>query len=94
MKGSKPIQALKKKKLKNNNDGTVLNLKQGEWEGRGRVSLEAQEGEPQATKKGLGLSTPTTTSRRGLERTQRPQTRPGETLSETSLRELGKPAQV
>ena len=35
-----------------------MNRKQGEWEGRGRVSLEAQEGETQTTKKELGLSTP------------------------------------
>ena len=32
-----------------------MNLKKSEWEGRGRVSLEAQESEHQATKKGLGL---------------------------------------
>ena len=29
--------------------------KKGEWEGSGRVSPEAQEGEHQATKRGLGL---------------------------------------
>lgn len=48
----------KKKKLKNNNDGSVLNLKKQEWEGSGRVSPEAQEGEHQATKRGLGLFPP------------------------------------